>query len=518
MENLTLKSGLRALGKKQYQHVHAVSIDAIKKDASNPIPYFLLAVLAHDHKNFPKAEELFKRAEGLNPSEPHFPTFLGRLYAALKRPEDATNAADRASKHTINDAYLADILGVIYSRVSYHEKAVNLFKKAVTIDDKQSNTFYNLGAAELFIGNFEAAKAAFVKAIDLDKSHYRAWASLVTLDKQTQANNKLELLKRLYGNLIDNEDAAHQLGHAIAKSLEDLGQHEESLEWLHKAKVRKRKNYRHNRVAGKSAFNAASRTIETKSNGFFSSNIPIFIVGLPRTGTTLVDRILSSHSKIRSAGELNFFADIIKTQTQTKSNLVLDAETFEQANKIDLSIAGQNYIQRVQRRLGRLPYFIDKMPFNFFYAALIFKALPKAKIIALRRGAMDSCLSNYRQLLSVQDSFYNYTYDLEDIAFFYKEFDALMAHWREKLPERSFIEVKYEDIVFDQENQTRRLIEFCGLEFEEACLDFHENEASVSTASSVQVRKPLYSGSIGRWKKYGNKLDELRAALGNLAD
>ena len=174
-------------------------------------------------------------------------------------------------------------------------------------------------------------------------------------------------------------------------------------------------------------------------------------------------------------------------------------------------------MQRVESRLGQSPYIIDKMPFNFFYAALITKALPKAKIITLRRGAMDSCLSNYRQLLSVQDSFYNYTYDLEDTAFFYKEFDRLISHWRINLPKRNFMEIHYEDIVFDQEKQTRKLLDFCGLDFEQVCLDFHQNTAPVSTASSVQVRKPLYSGSIGRWKKYGHTVDKLRDVLGDLA-
>lgn len=520
MNHLTIQNGLRAINQKQYQDIHRRCLEAIKANISNPTPYFLLAVLAHDHKNFQKAEELFLRAEKLDPSEPHFPAFLGRLFAELKRSEEATLAANRALKHAINAGYLADMLGVIYSRASDHVRAIDLFKKAVNLNGKQSNFFYNLGASELFLGNFEAAKEAFLKAIELNEDHYAAWASLVTLSKQTHSNNNLEHLQKLYERLSAHEDAKHQLGHAIAKSLEDLDCHEDSLDWLNKAKAEKRKIYQYDRVSGKATFKAAGNTISAKkkSKDQVCPLMPIFIVGLPRTGTTLVDRILSSHSKISSAGELNFFADIIKSTTQTSSNLVLDAETLEASHDIDLNQVGQAYMERVENRLGRSSYFIDKMPFNFFFAALISKALPKAKIIALRRGAMDSCLSNYRQLLSVQESFYNYTFDLEDTAFFYKEFDGLMSHWRDNLPKKSFMEVKYEDIIFDQENQTRRLLEFCGLNFEEACLNFHQNAAPVSTASSVQVRKPLYSGSIGRWKKYGSKLDHLRAALGELAD
>ena len=131
---------------------------------------------------------------------------------------------------------------------------------------------------------------------------------------------------------------------------------------------------------------------------------------------------------------------------------------------------------------------------------------------------MDSCLSNYRQLLTVQHSYYHYTYDLEDTAAFFRLFDDLMAQWRRHLSSNRFMEIRYEDIVHDQENQTRRLLDFCDLDWDEACLRFHENEAPVATASSVQVRQPLYSGSIGRWKRYGDKLDKLREALGELAD
>lgn len=518
MDTLTLQSGLRALGQKKYQSAHSLCIEAIKKDVSNAVPYFLLGVLAYDHKNFQKAEALLYKAEQHNPSEPHFPVYLGRLYSELKRPEAAAKAADRASNLTLKDGYLADMLGVIYSRTNYHESAIKWFKKAVELDPKQANFFYNLGASELFLGNFSSAKNAFLKAIELNGEHYGAWSSLIALNPQTEADNNLESLQNLYNKLSENEEATHQLGHAIAKSLEDLNRHEESLEWLQKAKAKKRETYRYDRTQGKAAFETARLTQAIKSKGFNTAETPIFIVGLPRTGTTLVDRILSSHSKVRSAGELNFFADIIKSQTNTSSNLVMDAETFGASAKLDLSIIGQQYMQRVRHRLGQNPYVIDKMPFNFFYAALVSKALPKAKIIALRRGAMDSCLSNYRQLLSVQESFYNYTYDLEDIAFFYREFDSLMSYWRENLSKTHFMEVRYEDIVFNQEETSRKLLAFCNLGFEAACLNFHENKAPVSTASSVQVRKPLYSGSIGRWKKYGTTLDELRTALGGLAD
>jgi hypothetical protein len=198
--------------------------------------------------------------------------------------------------------------------------------------------------------------------------------------------------------------------------------------------------------------------------------------------------------------------------------MVMDGETLLEANRLNLPEIGQAYIESTRDLARGSARFTDKMPLNFFYAGLIHRALPNARIVALRRGAMDSCLSNYRQLLTVQDSYYQYTYDLKDIAMFYGFFDDLIANWREHIPTNRFLEIKYESIVHDQENQTRRLLEFCGLNWEEACLRFHENAAPVSTASSVQVRRPLYSDSIGRWKRYGDKLNDLKEALGDLAD
>ena len=153
------------------------------------------------------------------------------------------------------------------------------------------------------------------------------------------------------------------------------------------------------------------------------------------------------------------------------------------------------------------------MPLNFFYVWLIHRAIPNARFVALRRDPLDSCLSNFRQLFATGFSYYNYSLDIEDTAAYYEGFDQLLGVWRENMPPSRYLELHYEDIVFDQENQTRRLLEFCELPWNDACLRFHENTAPVATASSVQVRQPLYSGSIDRWKKYGDRLDSIRHRL-----
>ncbi|WP_418152505.1 sulfotransferase [Litorimonas sp. RW-G-Af-16] len=518
MASLTVQTGLNALKNKRYEAVHAECIAEIKENISNPVPYFLLGAIAADHGNIKKALELFSKAEALDAENAFYPAFIGKTYAELRQSSDAKLAADRAVNCEIRDAFVADIIGVIYSRCGAHARAVPMFERAVELDPTPANYYYNLGASAQFLGDFSKADKAYQNAIARDPHHYRAWASKVSLTQQTESQNYLSDLKTLFTDLQGHQDATHQIGHAIAKTLEDIGRHEDSFDWLYKAKAAKRAEFPYDRVAGRETFAAAAATTDIPPARNPNGGAPIFVVGLPRTDTTLVDRILSSHSKVQSAGELSILSNLVKDMSQTTSKYVLDAETLHGASSIDLDVLGRDYMRLAEERLERPGQFVDKMPFNFFYAGLISKALPNAKIIALRRGAMDSCLSNYRQLLSVQESFYNYTFDLEDTAFFYSQFDGLMTHWRTHLPKQNFIEIRYEEIVYDQENQTRRLLDFCGLNFEEPCLRFHENISPVSTASSVQVRQPLYSGSIGRWKKYANKLDGLRNALGDLAD
>lgn len=512
-----LKSGLQHISEGKYQFVHTEAINMIKKDVRDAVPYCLLGTIAADHGNHLKACELFERAANLEPENPVYHAFHGKALTTLGHQNLAKNAADRAAAFVIDDAYVADTVGVIYSRTGFHEKAISLFEAAVALNPGPANYHYNLAASQQFLGNFAAAEAAYTKTLDRDPAAYRAWSSLVGLHRQTADKNHLEALSKLFDQLSDNADAALHLGHAIAKTLEDLGRYEESLDWLHKAKRGKRAEPRGHFVDHESLFAAAKRTIGTAVDKNLTAS-PIFIIGLPRTGTTLVDRIFSSHSQVTSAGELNVFPGLIKEGTKTPSNLVLDSDTLLRAERLDLGAIGAAYMKHTEELARGAPRITDKMPLNFFYAGLIHRALPNARIVALRRGAMDSCISNYRQLLTVQHSYYHYTYDLEKTAAFYRQFDSLMSFWRNNIPADRFTEVRYEDIIRNQEQETRRLLAFCGLEFEEACMRFHENAAPVSTASSVQVRQPLYSSSVGRWKRYGDKLDGLRQALGDLAE
>lgn len=511
---------MKLLATKNYDEVYARSVEALQINERNPLAYFFLGVVISDLGKHTKALEFFAKASELEPDNLNYQVYHARALATLGHFEEAKARADGIAIADINDALLADMTGLVYSRSGYQALAIPFFELATKKKPSRAEFHFNLAVTAQFIGDFETAKTAYGKATSLNSKFFQAWFALISLERQRPDYHHLGTLKSLFEAATGDAEARLLLGHAIAKTLEDLGQFEESFDWLERAKEGKRAKIRYNQQEQAKVFEAAKALAVTTSppSSARTQNLPVFIIGLPRTGTTLLDRILSSHKEVASAGELELFAWLIKEKTRTGTRSITDAETFQAAQSIDMAAVGKAYLEKT-RSLGHDTTFItDKTPHNFLYAGLIHRALPEARIIVLRRGAMDSCLSNYRQLFATHKDVFNYTYTLEDMAAYYREFDALMAHWRTHLPQERFMEVRYEDIIHDLEAQTRRLLAFCELEWDAACLQFQDNAAPVDTASSVQVRQRLHAGSIDRWKQYGNRLDGLKAALGMLAD
>lgn len=516
MALLTFETAMRLLTQKKHQAVYDLAIEALRKNEKDPLAFFFLGIIASDHGQFEKALEFHAKASEHAPKNARYQAFHAKALMALGRTSEAKLRADTAAAFKTDDGFVADMIGSVYSRTGHHALALPLFRRAVRLNPKWSVFHFNHAACAQFTGDIKTAKSAYKKAVSLKPNFYRAWFSLASLETQTSDNNYLTKLESLFAKVGQDPDGRLLLGHAIAKTLEDLGRFPESLDWLEKAKAARKKRINYNRHNMTEMFAAATHAAQSRERSQAHDMTPIFIVGLPRTGTTLVDRIVSSHAKVASAGELDLFAQLVERETQISR---LNAEPFfSSAQSTDLQKLGDIYAQQSAGLAEDATYLIDKTPMNFLYAGLIHRALPNARIIALRRNAMDACLSNYRQLFALEDRRFDYAFDLEDTAAYYRAFDDLMSHWRQTLPDNRFMEVGYEDIVHDQEVQTRRLLDFCGLDWDPACLNFHENAAAVDTASSVQVRQPLYSGSIGRWQKYGGKLDGLKATLGALAD
>jgi hypothetical protein len=301
---------------------------------------------------------------------------------------------------------------------------------------------------------------------------------------------------------------------ALAKELEDVRDYEASFRWLKRACDLRRRHMSY-RVDNdletiEGIIEVFSQQALAGAGGGFDCSDPIFIVGLPRTGTTLVERILSSHSHVFSAGELNNFAQqLTRVAQQGAGGKLTRRELLQQSAQIDFHQLGRAYFDSTRHLRDESPHFIDKMPLNFLYCGLIHRALPRARIIHVTRSPMDACYAMYKRLFK---GAYPMSYDLDDLGRYYLAYRKLMRHWHRTMPGVIYT-LAYEDLVEDQEQSSRRLIEHCGLDWQEACLRFEENTSASATASASQVRQAIYRSSVGKWRHYATQLAPLREIL-----
>jgi tetratricopeptide (TPR) repeat protein len=454
-------------------------------------------------------------------AEPH--AQLGRWLSRLHRTDEAVAAARHALSLRPGAAATLDTIGVVFSRAGSHEQAVDCFARAVELSPERAGLHFNHAASLKFLGRFAEAEAAYEACVRCDLHFWRAHSALAATRRQTPERNHVARLERLLTRGPLDPDAELHLRHALAKELEDLGRDDEAFAHLLAGNARKHAATGYRFERDQSLFDAVTRLFPEVLPGPADADLtrdaitraPIFVVGMPRTGTTLVERILSSHSQVVSAGESQNFGVLLKRACRTPSRQVLDEATLAQSLRVDLQALGRDYVERTRPAGRAQPRFVDKMPLNFFYLGHIARALPAASIVVLRRHPLDTGLSNFRQLFATGFSYYEYACNLRDIGRYYVQFDRLIAHWRATLPGRVH-EVRYEALVADQRGETGRLLAHCRLPWEEACLHFENSEHAVATASAVQVRQPLYACSVGRWHRFERHLqplsDELLAA------
>lgn len=505
----------RALNRRDYRLAHSLCLKILSANPEHGDALFLLGVIAAEHGNFGKSLEIIDRALAIAPGRADYHAQRGRCLLPLQRPREAFEAAQRALALAPTDALTLDTIGVVMTHAGAHVEALAPFRRAVERDAHKAAYHYNLGASLQFVGDLAAAEAAYRRALAVDPKFHRAWSSLAQVARAPFTAAEIAALERQLEDPKLETDAELHVCHALAKQYEDEGRYALAFRLLERGKRRKAATLRYDFADDRALFSAAERlpaALAGRGGAGHDSHEPIFIVGLPRTGTTLVDRILSSHPDVFAAGELTNFGLVLKRAAATPSNRVLDAATLAAGAACDLAAVGAAYVDSTRPRTGHTPRFTDKMPLNFFYVPVIHATLPNAKIICVRRNPLDTCLSNYRQLFATSFSYYNYAHDLLDTGRYYLGFAALADLWRRTLP-ANYTEVRYEDVVMDTEREARRLLEFCGLPWDARCLAFQDNRAPVATASSAQVRQPIYRTAVERWRHYERELEPLQALL-----
>ncbi len=509
-----------------------------------------LSLLAHQVGKRELAAELMGVAVQLTPAEPVYRRNLcemlrqvGRIDAAIEQGRAATRLApdDPTGWYNLgvalNDSPTPDLaatraafaqavaleprhnlawnnLGSVLNRLGDEDAALAAYHKAARIEPRHAEAQNNIAAILIERGELDEARERLRLAIDASPDFLEAHQNLSTLTRYSADDPHYRYLEaQLVQRNALSPNQRLQMLFAVGKAREDVGLPVLALIAYHEANRLKRGTLAYDEAGAERAGEALSRCF---APGDFADTrpeddpTPVFIVGMPRSGTTLIEQVLCSHPRVHGAGELRDFHQVLSAHPKTGD--MADAGHWLPAlSDDDYREIGQAYLQRLRRHDQGALRITDKMPGNFNYLGFICRALPGARIVHSMRDPMDSCLSNYTKLF--RDTM-EFAYDLGELGRYYNRYIRLMRHWEQVLPPGRVLHLRYEDMVADLPQQARRLIDHIGLDWDDNCLRFYENRRKVRTASVAQVRKPIYSSSKGRWQAYGDGLAPLRAIVG----
>ena len=477
-----------------------------------PEAHFLVGLIALELEQRKTAISAFGSVTTID--ETHGPAWahLARLFMQTGQTLRADNALAQAVEHADDNPVVLDLIGHVHTMLGEEGEALKWYSRAV--DGQPSNVPFlvNKANCQMYVGDLEGSKATLQKALRLSPGNSSAHWILASLRKAKNREHVNEMEKLLDSARYPNRAQAF-LWYAIGKELEDLEEWDAAFEAFTNGARAKRETIQLDEQAEIDMYKAFEETftqewMDSTPDGF-DSDAPIFVVGQPRSGTTLVERIITAHPDVTSAGELKQFGNAMRRLSGYAEPQRFSAKLVEGAAAVDTKKLGGMYIETSRKMAGDTPHFVDKLPINFMYVPLILKALPNARIVHLRRNPMDACFSSFKQLFA---DAYQHSYDLEEMARHHARYYRLMETWRERFGDR-FFDIAYEDVARDLEPNARALIDFFGLPWNDACLEFHKQKSAVATASAVQVRQPAHTKSIGRWRRYENQLKPMRKQL-----
>lgn len=421
-------------------------------------------------------------------------------------------AALREASDSRGDAGAHAELGDLWSALAEYAAAEASYTQAIELTPAEPRFWFNRAAVRRFLGQVEGAEADYDHVISLAPADAQAWLNRSELRPQTPERNHVGELERALAAGRGVWTREVPLRYALAKEYEDLGEHALSWQRLSAGASLRRQHLQYDLRVDLATVDWIRQAFPPGAlgSGGAASAEPIFIVGMPRTGSTLVDRILGSHAHVYCAGELPDFGTAVVAAVEQRHGRRLPRQELVAASaELDFAALGRDYLRRTRPRTGHTPYFTDKLPLNYLYCGLIARAFPEARIVHVTRGPMATCHSMFKVLF---DRGYPFSYDLRELADYYLGYQRLMDHWYEALRGR-IIDVNYEKLVADPAAETRRLLEALALPWQPQCLNFHENPAPVATASAAQVRRPIYTNAVSIWRNYQRELAPLAERL-----
>lgn len=479
----------------------------------HPLALYLLGTFALGLDD-EMAIRCFERAVKEVPQNPHYHLTLGETYLKVGEHVHAIRHFERACELKADWVEALCALGRAYTEFGKADIAVPLYEKALKIDGGRPLVRMGLANALVSLGRMADATDNMKEAISHRQDVAAAYNGLVSIRKFMEEPAEFKsILAELKNPALDRK-SIQQLHYAAGKVLNDLGRYDEAMDHFRQAKRSARRfdmeAYRRSVDFMIELF--SPKMMATRVGYGSSSEVPVFVLGMPRSGTTLTEQICASHPDAYGAGELTKLRRIInRLAPKTRSPDELRRSILDMTVDQSKSLA-EEYLAHIRQKSPEALRIVDKLPHNFELIGLIRLLFPKARIIHCRRDAIDNCLSCYFLSFNEDNS---YTADLRTLGLYYREYDRLMHHWDDVFPGQ-ILRNRYEDMVSDQEGQSRRLIDHLGLPWDDACLRFFDKGGSVNTFSRWQVRQPIYSSSVSRWKNYGSAIQPLIEGLGDL--
>lgn len=505
--------GFNALSRGQFNEASTCCKLVLERQPELAPAHFLVGLIGLATEDRSTARAAFTTVTRIEPDHAAAWAHLAKLLAEGGQVNRADVALENAVKHESNDIpQVLDVIGTAYTLLGEHRTADEWYRRAAEGQPDNPALRINYANNLIYLGETALAERELAAALKLGRGHAQAHWLLAGLEKARDHRHLQEMQALLDGRPLPPRARAF-LHYAMGKEREDLQEWEAAFESFAQGARARRSTLVFDEQLEAETFATLDRLYTSDwlaGQGPGNDDpSPVFIIGQPRTGTTLVERIVTAHSAAHSAGELQQFGNCIRRLTRYDSQERFSPELFTRAQEIDPRLLGDQYLLRTTRLRGELPRFVDKLPYNYLFLPHILAALPGAKIIHLVRDPRDVCFSVFKQLFA---DAYPHSYSLEEMARHFVRYHRLMASWRERFPGR-FLDVRYEDVVSDLEGNARRLLDYLELPWEQACVEFHKQDTAVSTASAVQVREPAHSRSVGRWRRYERQLQPVLEIL-----